>query len=369
MAPRLLVPFGLKEGRLFEPSQVPNGKACSCVCPACKSPVIAKQNAATPHFAHAQDENCTKSLETAIHLAAKQIIAERKELFLPELSYLNIWSKSQRRTVIRHALVEPLQDVAVECWLEDIRPDLIATINNQQYLVEIAVSHFVDESKMEKIRRISAPTIEIDASELQEPFTFNALEELIYNRPSKTNWLYHPKTEELALDAQKQYQEELDAEHRAKLQAKEERENKFKKYRELPPKEKLRRNLKGIGLTEDKVKLLSAFVPWDNSFGVHRIVWQSAVLAYIANEEEEQGWGEHLPCNINVADCISWLRQVFVPKPPVKDGDSIAVWKYFKHLESLGMLKHLSHKDFDLMLRNVQWDWLSLKVKNKAISD
>lgn len=31
----LLVPFGLKDGGLYEPTQVLNGKDCGCVCPGC----------------------------------------------------------------------------------------------------------------------------------------------------------------------------------------------------------------------------------------------------------------------------------------------------------------------------------------------
>ena len=79
----LLVPFGLKDDVLYEPQQVPNGKACGCLCPGCKHTLIARQNAKTPHFAHAVGEDCQKGFETAVHLAAKQLIAERMELSIP----------------------------------------------------------------------------------------------------------------------------------------------------------------------------------------------------------------------------------------------------------------------------------------------
>jgi len=95
MKSTLLVPFGLKDDKLYEPkpTQVENGKACGCVCPACKKPLVAKQNAKTPHFAHAQDENCSRGLETAVHLAVKQIIAEKMEVRLPAV----VWTSSHPR--------------------------------------------------------------------------------------------------------------------------------------------------------------------------------------------------------------------------------------------------------------------------------
>lgn len=89
MKSTLLVPFGLKDDKLYEPTQVLNGKACGCVCPACKKPLWAKQNAKTPHFAHAQDENCSRGLETAVHLAVKQIIAEKLMVRLPAVVWKN----------------------------------------------------------------------------------------------------------------------------------------------------------------------------------------------------------------------------------------------------------------------------------------
>jgi len=89
MVTTLLVPFGMSDGTLFEPLQVPNGKACGCVCPACQRPLIARQNHATPHFAHAPGEYCAKAFETAVHLAAKQLIADRQALRLPVLTFTN----------------------------------------------------------------------------------------------------------------------------------------------------------------------------------------------------------------------------------------------------------------------------------------
>jgi competence CoiA-like predicted nuclease len=72
---------------MYEPRQVPLGKACGCICPSCKSPLVAKNalnNHRIPHFAHASGENCVHGRESAIHLAAKQLIEEHHKLYIPE---------------------------------------------------------------------------------------------------------------------------------------------------------------------------------------------------------------------------------------------------------------------------------------------
>lgn len=361
----LLVPFGLKDERLYEPSQVPNGKACGCVCPACKHPLIAKQGASTPHFAHAQDENCSKALETAVHLAAKQLIAEKLELRLPILQWNNVLNQ-HKTEVISDQFIAKLQSVTLEQWLGDIRPDIVVSTNNTNYLVEIAVTHFVDDEKRLKIQQKNIPTIEIDLSRLKGKFTFENLEVALFTEKFYSAWwIFHPTINKLVAEAEKKHSEKIAlwAKVEAEVQAKEEHEKleserirreKFYQYKQLSPSKKLEINLKSIGLTEAQMKKLSVFVPWDKSFSCPRIVWQSAVLAYIKKSDDDV-WIDGLPCTILSNDCLDWLKDTFEVKAPVENGDSIALWKYLKHLESVKMLKYGGGKEFDLVIRSRQW--------------
>ena len=55
------VPFGLKDGRLYEPLQVERGLACSCTCPGCGARLVAKHapsGKVRPHFAHDKESDC-----------------------------------------------------------------------------------------------------------------------------------------------------------------------------------------------------------------------------------------------------------------------------------------------------------------------
>lgn len=127
------VPFGLRDGRLFEPLEVERGKACGCTCPGCGAALIAKHAPAgkvAPHFAHASGEGCSTGLESALHLAAKQLIADRKELYLPRLEPRVVKPGFNGRPVERRKLLRPetlavLIDVRLEESMGSIRPDLV----------------------------------------------------------------------------------------------------------------------------------------------------------------------------------------------------------------------------------------------------
>lgn len=356
MKSTLRVPFGLKDDRLYEPTQVDNGKDCGCVCPACKKPLWAKQNAQTPHFAHAPGVDCARGFETAVHLAVKQIIAEKMEVRLPAVVWKNPLPRKNEFQKLYIERVIQLDSVVLEKVIDDIKPDIVVSRNNEVYLVEVAVTHFIDGEKQQKINNKKIPTFEIDVSKLKGGFTLEELEKAIYTSSNyQAEWKYHPRLEELN-------QEVLQAENKRISQVEEENQNrkrKFEIYRNLSQNDKLQINLKSIGLTKQQMNKLTSFVPWDGSFGVDRIVWQSAVLAYIGKIQEEDGWEEFLPCMVNSSACIEWMEEVFEINPQVPNGENIAVFKYFKFLEQKGILKYLSHKEFELILSKEQWPKIS----------
>lgn len=89
MAPRLKLPYGLRDGQLLHVSQVETGLACRCICLGCGAALVARnaaKNVKVAHFAHHKAEECATGLQTALHPAAKDIIARHKQLRLPGVS-------------------------------------------------------------------------------------------------------------------------------------------------------------------------------------------------------------------------------------------------------------------------------------------
>lgn len=131
---------------------VPNGKKCGCFCAECHSELIAKQgNVKAHHFAHASGNDSIKCSQTALHLLAKEIIADEKRI--PAFVDGNI------------AFVA-VDSVEQEKNLGDIKPDLYAEYDGKPVAIEIFVFHAVDDEKFAKIQNHRLTTFEINLSEL-----------------------------------------------------------------------------------------------------------------------------------------------------------------------------------------------------------
>lgn len=131
---------------------VPNGKKCGCFCKECKGALIAKQgNIKAHHFAHANGNDSIKCSQTALHLLAKEIIAEEKRI----PAFVDGGIKFVEADFVEQ-----------EKNLGDIIPDLYAEHNGKPVVVEIFVSHAVDDEKLAKIQNHRLTTFEINLSEL-----------------------------------------------------------------------------------------------------------------------------------------------------------------------------------------------------------
>jgi hypothetical protein len=86
-----------RTGRLKSIFEVESGADCECVVPGLDVPVVAKNKGKKPgefvergrkvaHFAVAKGYDPQEALESALHLLAKEVFAERLELFVPPLS-------------------------------------------------------------------------------------------------------------------------------------------------------------------------------------------------------------------------------------------------------------------------------------------
>jgi hypothetical protein len=201
-APGDSIPFALSKAdqRLYEPRAVPLGKNCGCICPGCRQPVYAKHcmsGKRMPHFAHAPGSDCATGFETALHQAAKQLIEARGVLAFPELVVSirivdDMGRAHQPQKQLAPAGRRELSNVVLEQAVGQIRPDVRVDADGLGIvLVEVAVTHFVDENKMGLIKQSGVPAIEIDLSALREA-TFEALEVALFDDPARTRWLYHP---------------------------------------------------------------------------------------------------------------------------------------------------------------------------------
>lgn len=230
MPVKLKLPYGLRDGQLIHISTATNGLACDCYCPGCGAPLVAKNgeaNQKAAHFAHHKSAECSTGLQTALHLAAKDIIARHGHLCLPgatgdfsftpafwasfdfeaepyqyELGYTDgyngstyEYNETELGLLSRYHFASQVADVeavVLEKKTGDIIPDLLVTIGGRQVLVEVAVTHFVDAAKLEKIRNLGLPALEIDLSKVKRELTLPELEDLVVQQATHKKWLFNP---------------------------------------------------------------------------------------------------------------------------------------------------------------------------------
>ena len=174
-----------KTNKLISIEQAERGLACDCFCFECGEPVVAKKGEKNEHhFAHISNkESCFINPESILHKFAKQVIIEANGIFLPALpnsedNEAKLWQFSQ---------------ITPEVRFGNIQPDLMVMVDNESYFIEIAVTSFVDEVKLERIKNIGTSTIELDLRELLKSgiaVPSDEAKDFILNNLEHKRWLY-----------------------------------------------------------------------------------------------------------------------------------------------------------------------------------
>lgn len=165
------------EGNPRHIDDVDNGVKCKCFCPACGHPLVAKNEGEirAHHYSHLSNVDCEHGYQSSIHLMAKIIFLEMKEFMFIKQG---------------QAVYYKIDQVVLERKIGSIIPDILITCDGKQFMVEIYVTHALDDKKKQKIEAMNISTLEIDLSR----FTSATLtrEELQTELLKKENvsWLY-----------------------------------------------------------------------------------------------------------------------------------------------------------------------------------
>jgi hypothetical protein len=97
--------------------------------------------------------------ETALHLAAKQLIVQNQGISVPgrvvNESVKMADDRSGEGEVTRPEMWLDFNTVEEEMSFGNIRPDIAATLNDTYLFIEIAVTHFVDQVKRELLDELN----------------------------------------------------------------------------------------------------------------------------------------------------------------------------------------------------------------------
>lgn len=182
------------DGKYVYIDDVENGLDCNCSCPACGGKLIARNEGKKNkhHFAHYNKAECAYVCQTNIHCLAEEILKEEKTIMLPpDFEDCGNW----------RCIYEPrmfnctIDHIESERRISDIIPDIVITSGQATILVEIYVTHAVDDEKRKHIQKIGTCfVVEINLSDLAyKNLTKEELRTYLKD-PSRIKWIFNPTT-------------------------------------------------------------------------------------------------------------------------------------------------------------------------------
>lgn len=205
--------YGLQNEKIVSIGEVDNGLSCNCICPNCKSKLIARHGSQREHhFAHYKSEDCGWRGESVIHKLSKEILSKYKYFKVPKL----YWSYKPEIIIYGETII-PIDSIKLEKRIDKIIPDIIIESRGKKLIVEIKVSHGIDYFKYQKIKRLNISTIEIDAREivtslfLKKDYYLKSkdFEDALVEGIQKKYWIYNTEKERLKKILKEKHSERL----------------------------------------------------------------------------------------------------------------------------------------------------------------
>ena len=173
-------------------SQVNSG-LCECTCFECGKPLVAKKGKINAwHFSHGMRSRCNGG-EGALHLYAKQLLADKMSITLPDVTLRAIF-ECEQDTLIEKGKAERFNSVTLEdrSFLSTgFIPDAVGHTKDTQVLIEFADSHFIDDVKLAKLIKVNLPVLEVSLNGLDLTQDIEVLNHDILHK-AKRAWVWHP---------------------------------------------------------------------------------------------------------------------------------------------------------------------------------
>jgi hypothetical protein len=144
--------------------------------------------------------------ETLLHLKAKEILEREGRIRLPDLpveaTAILPDGETLRKQVCLPGPIVQLASVTLEKHLGPIKPDVLATTiavadwPADQLLIEVTVTNTISDERLERIRRMNIPAIEVDISRMGGRVTEAEFARLVVDEQAGKRWLHHPRREQ-----------------------------------------------------------------------------------------------------------------------------------------------------------------------------
>lgn len=187
--------YALKDGNIVSIADVPSGKECGCVCPACGDELIARKGQKRMHhFAHRSNEDCEYGYESSLHLAAKDILSRAKKMVIPPV-YVEFPQSSKSKQLLYPEKKISFDHVELEKRFDDIIPDIVVDSGDEHFFIEIYVTYPIDDEKLKKLKEKKISTIEIDLSKEKRDISVEELSDILLKTSPQKSWKYNAVSE------------------------------------------------------------------------------------------------------------------------------------------------------------------------------
>lgn len=295
------------------------GLGCNCTCAGCGDRLVARLGRVRQHhFAHHTVRHCVGAEESALHRFAKDVFSRHERFMVPDVTA----SWEDQSITVAPAQYVNYTMARLEERVGGLVPDITLVRVNERppILVEILVTHEVDENKVSRLRELGLPCIQIDLSEIHvglDEFKREDIEDTLINGHGyMKQWLCYPNEDQYTEQARKKYQRAQDEKRRRaealvlkeqqKLEWLRRTEQKRRKkqdellsaerlervserwLRELPDDPLWKRNCRILGVTTTNIPYyLNETLDGEYLFRCHRAIWQSTLfISWVFNKAD-----------------------------------------------------------------------------------
>lgn len=235
------VPFGQREadGQLIDVHDAARGAHCSCRCPSCRMPLIARQgDEKVWHFAHRTqgdeaiaEQACAYSFFVSVRLMARQLLAAGQTLALPaavgqvsfEVPELGI--RRERPYPITAGAVVVLNDVEIDPRRQGVTVDLSGRVRDAELLVVFSHPERAVADAVHALNGDRVGVLAVDLRPLAADFATARTRQLSYRdllsrflaqETASRHWLFHPREARMRARAMAELEAEIAAERWAR---------------------------------------------------------------------------------------------------------------------------------------------------------
>jgi hypothetical protein len=203
--PNIQIAWAIQGDQIKHIDEVENGIKCDCICPQCGDKLIARNRGKikSSHFTHTTDTFCEGAAETAIHLAAKDIIVSSSKILTPAFDFKpDVMDEMSEKRKFDFGEVSnrrfSYEESKEETTVRNFRPDIEIIKGHIKIFIEITVTNKPKKSKIVDFQKNGGLFFEIDLEKVTKDHSKNELKNIVLFEKTNRRWLVLSKRDYLS---------------------------------------------------------------------------------------------------------------------------------------------------------------------------